>query len=171
MAHYSRQQLLLVLLLVGAAGAGLAIDHWRRASPEVVERLERLDRSERGAPEIEPRAARRPASERRRGLREAPRREPVGGEHAGRSSERPPHPSRREPVTPDSPLDVNHAGVPELVRLPGIGVTLATRIVEARPFATLEDLARVRGLRPGTLERLRPWLSVGSVTPPPSSAP
>ena len=171
MAHDSRQQLLLVLLLVGAAGAGLAIDHWRRASPEIVERLERLDRTERGAPETEPRAARRPVSERRRSSREAPRSERVDGEHAGPASERPPHRSRREPVTPDSPLDVNHADVPELVRLPGIGITLATRIVEARPFAALEDLARVRGLRPGTLERLRPWLSVGILAPSSSSAP
>ena len=171
MAHYSRQQLLLVLLLVGAAGAGLAIDHWRRASPEVVERLERLDRAERGAPEAEPRAARRPASDGRRGPREMPKRERVGVEHAGPSSERVLHRSRRAPVTPDAPLDVNHADAPELVRLPGIGITLATRIVEARPFATLDDLARVRGLRPGTLERLRPWLSVGSFARPASSAP
>lgn len=171
MAHESRRQLLLVLLLVGAAGAGLAIDHWRRASPEIVERLERLDRAKRAAPETEPRAVRRPASERRPSPREAPRHERVDGDRAGLSGERSPHRSRRERAIPDSPLDVNHADVSELVRLPGIGITLATRIVEARPFAALDDLVRVRGLRPGTLERLRPWLSVASVARPSSSAP
>ena len=45
MTLYTRHQLLLVLLIVGAAGAGLAIDHWRRASPDLVERLEHADRA------------------------------------------------------------------------------------------------------------------------------
>src|SRR3954469_6997285 len=69
MTLYTRHQLLLVLLLVGAAGAGLAIDHWRRASPDLVERLERLDRAERtAAPETAAREARPPVRDARRGL-------------------------------------------------------------------------------------------------------
>ena len=47
MTLYSRRQLLLILLLTGAAGAGLAVDHWRRARPDLSERLEALDRAER----------------------------------------------------------------------------------------------------------------------------
>jgi competence protein ComEA len=54
---YTRHQLLLILLLTGAAGAGLVVDHWRRARPELVERLEALDRAEPPAP---PAPARRP---------------------------------------------------------------------------------------------------------------
>ena len=75
MTLYTRHQLLLVLLLVGAAGAGLAIDHWRRASPELVERLERLDRVERAVPPApaprEPRRAPEGARGRERAGREA----------------------------------------------------------------------------------------------------
>lgn len=44
MTLYTRPQLLLILLLTGAAGIGLAVDHWRRARPDVAERLEALDR-------------------------------------------------------------------------------------------------------------------------------
>ena len=72
MTHYSRHQLWLLLLLVAAAGAGLAVDHWRRARPDVGERVERLDR-------VEPAAAPAPR-EARRGARE--RREHAAHEHA-----------------------------------------------------------------------------------------
>jgi competence protein ComEA len=59
-------------------------------------------------------------------------------------------------------VDVNTADWPEFSVLPGIGETLAKRIVESRkqdgPFADLEDLERVQGIGPRTLERLRPHL-------------
>jgi len=162
MTLYTRHQLLLVLLLAGAAGAGLAIDHWRRASPDLVERLERLDRAERAAaPETarEPRRAPGGSRTREESAREhdTPRervRRERGTGPAGRAVREP----RRETATPEAPLDVNRAGAPELARLPGIGTTLAARIVQARPFASLEDLARVPGLRRATLERVRPRL-------------
>jgi competence protein ComEA len=48
------------------------------------------------------------------------------------------------------------------VRLPGVGPALAARIVAARPFAEVDDLRRVRGLRTVLLERLRPLV----VAPP-----
>ena len=51
---------------------------------------------------------------------------------------------------------------PELTQLPGIGETLARRIVESRrqagPFADHEDIRRVRGIGPRTLERISPYL-------------
>jgi competence protein ComEA len=60
-------------------------------------------------------------------------------------------------------VDINAAQWPELVQLPGIGPTLAQRIVEARqtdgPFLDHNDLRRrVRGIGPKTLEKLRPYL-------------
>lgn len=59
-------------------------------------------------------------------------------------------------------LDVNEAEWPEFSVLPGIGEALARRIVESRdaqgPFADLEDLRRVRGIGPKTLEQMRPYL-------------
>lgn len=62
------------------------------------------------------------------------------------------------PGRPDSVLNVNRASAVELEELPGIGPSLARRIVadrEARgPFATLEALDRVPGIGPGLVARL-----------------
>ncbi len=59
-------------------------------------------------------------------------------------------------------VDVNTAAWPELAQLPGVGETLAQRIVASRetegPFADLETLRRVRGIGPRTLERIKPYL-------------
>jgi len=52
-------------------------------------------------------------------------------------------------------LSLNAASEAELARLPGIGPTLAGRIVAARPFARLDDLLRVPGIGPKTLSALR----------------
>jgi len=42
---YTRRQLLVLLVLLAAAGLGLAVGHWRRANPDVVEYLEQVDRA------------------------------------------------------------------------------------------------------------------------------
>jgi predicted nucleic acid-binding OB-fold protein len=65
--------------------------------------------------------------------------------------ERHQHPRRRAPE-PDrehhdhghaayySSIDINHATIEELQRLPGIGPKLAQRILDARPFYSQEEL-------------------------------
>lgn len=63
-------------------------------------------------------------------------------------------------------IDVNEASSEELQLLPRVGPAIAGRIVEARPFASIEDLTRVRGIGPRTLERLRPLVAVGGTTDP-----
>ena len=59
-------------------------------------------------------------------------------------------------------VDVNSATWPELVQLPEVGETLAKRIVEVRaesgPYLDHEDLRRVPGIGPKTLDRIRPYL-------------
>jgi competence ComEA-like helix-hairpin-helix protein len=50
---------------------------------------------------------------------------------------------------PPAPIDPNTATAAELDRLPGVGPSLAARIVEERdrrPFTSVEDLTRVRGI-------------------------
>ncbi len=63
------------------------------------------------------------------------------------------------------PVDVNLATAEELQLLPRIGPTLAARIVEERerggPFRSVQDLTRVRGIGPRTVERLAPLATVG----------
>ena len=59
-------------------------------------------------------------------------------------------------------VNVNEAEWPELAQLPDVGETLARRIVESREstgaFGDLNDLRRVRGIGPRTLEAMRPYL-------------
>ena len=59
-------------------------------------------------------------------------------------------------------VDINTAELPELMHLPGIGDTLARRIIEVRqttgPFAESDDLRRVKGIGPKIMERIRPYL-------------
>jgi competence protein ComEA len=65
-------------------------------------------------------------------------------------------------------LDINRATVEELQQLPGVGPAMSARIVAAReqkPFQSIEDLRRVRGIGVKTLERLRPHVMVGEKLP------
>lgn len=61
---------------------------------------------------------------------------------------------------PAAQVNLNRASVEELATLPGVGPTLAARILEARPFARIDDLRRVRGIGPKTLEKLRPFVVI-----------
>jgi competence protein ComEA len=65
----------------------------------------------------------------------------------------------------DAPLDLNRATKEELMRLPGIGPKLAEAIVaerEKKPLASVEELRRVKGIGPKTLEKVRPFVLIGS---------
>jgi competence protein ComEA len=69
---------------------------------------------------------------------------------------------RTAPLAVQFQVDINAAAWPELVQLPGVGETLARRIVDSRehegPFVDHSDLLRVQGIGPKTLERIRPYL-------------
>jgi competence protein ComEA len=55
-------------------------------------------------------------------------------------------------------VEINSAPRSEIMRLPGIGETLANRIIEKRPYARLTDLLEVEGIGPATYRRLKPML-------------
>jgi len=81
-----------------------------------------------------------------------------------------------DPLRPGT-LDVDRASVAEWVRLPGIGPSLAARIVADRdahgPFVAPEGLLRVRGIGPKILEKIRPFLTArgGAGATPDSTRP
>lgn len=65
-------------------------------------------------------------------------------------------------------LDINRATVEEFEQLPGIGQTLAQRIVEARrrqgSFQSVEDLRNVKGIGRKRLDQLRPLVTAKPVS-------
>ena len=70
-----------------------------------------------------------------------------------------------QPAAPGEKVNINTAGVDELVALPGIGRAYAERIVEYRqkngPFKNVEDILNVRGIGEKTCERIRDRLTIG----------
>lgn len=69
---------------------------------------------------------------------------------------------RADPLSARYLVDINKAEWPELAELPDIGETMARRIVESRKtvgaFRDHDDLRRVRGIGPRTLEKMKPYL-------------
>lgn len=64
-----------------------------------------------------------------------------------------------------SAVDINTATVEELMSVPGIGQVIAQRIVEFRekngPYASVDDLLKVRGIGEKSLDRIRGRLVAG----------
>jgi competence ComEA-like helix-hairpin-helix protein len=156
---FSRPQLKLLLVLAAVFLAGLGAREWRAGFPDAAERLERFDRED-PPPPIPP-APR---------LRVAPRWAPARPE--------PPAPARAvqlprprataappAPVADPRPLDLNRASADEISRLPGVGPSLARRIVEERDrrgrFESSESLRGILGMGPKKLAALREHVTVG----------
>ncbi len=69
----------------------------------------------------------------------------------------------------DYRIDINQATWVEWMQLPGVGKTLAQRILDYRqehgPFQSVDELDDIKGIGPKTLEKLRPWLIVQTHEP------
>lgn len=57
-------------------------------------------------------------------------------------------------------ININEASMEELAKLPGVGDSLAERIVAARPFEYMEDLEKVNGIGPNNIENLKPYVDL-----------
>ena len=72
--------------------------------------------------------------------------------------------------TPDmEAIDLNRATEAQLATLPGIGPALAKRIADARPFAAVADLRKVKGIGAKTFASLEAHVTVSSAPAPPPS--
>lgn len=71
------------------------------------------------------------------------------------------------PTAEQGVVNVNTATADQLALLPGVGPSRADAIIQARtrrPFRTIQELARVRGIGRATLLRLRPYITVQGET-------
>jgi competence ComEA-like helix-hairpin-helix protein len=74
------------------------------------------------------------------------------------------------PLAPGDRIDLDHADVTEITRLPRVGPALAQRIVAWRtahgPFGSVERLDSVPGVGPRLLESLRLFVTFSGAIPP-----
>ena len=61
-------------------------------------------------------------------------------------------------ISPAAVFDVNSADRDQLLSIPGVGEVMANRIIQGRPYTTSDDLGKVEGIGPKTLESLRKHL-------------
>jgi competence protein ComEA len=81
--------------------------------------------------------------------------------------------SKKEAFLIGQLININLASQAELQRLPRIGPKLSERIIAERakkPFQSVDDLRRVKGIGPKTLANLRPYITVGDDPPEITSA-
>jgi competence ComEA-like helix-hairpin-helix protein len=52
-------------------------------------------------------------------------------------------------------ININTASPAQLDQLAGIGPVMAQRIIEARPFSSVDDLDKVKGIGPATLKKIK----------------
>lgn len=61
-------------------------------------------------------------------------------------------------------VNLNTATLTELESIPGIGVVLAKQIVANRPYASVDDLLKIRGIGERSVQGLRTYVKVEGET-------
>ena len=63
------------------------------------------------------------------------------------------------------PINVNTASAADLAELPGIGPKHAEAIIAGRPYKTVDEVVKVKGIGPKTLANIREKITVGDPAP------
>jgi competence protein ComEA len=58
-------------------------------------------------------------------------------------------------------IDINSADTKTLESLPGVGPSTAQEIVKGRPYKSVDDLGKVKGIGKAKLEKIKPLVTVG----------
>ena len=58
-------------------------------------------------------------------------------------------------------LDLNTAGKEKFMLIKGVGLVFAERIIAGRPYKTVDDLLKVKGIGSKKLEKIRAYVVVG----------
>ena len=69
---------------------------------------------------------------------------------------------------PAGPVDINSASESALEALPGVGPATAKAIIAGRPFASVDDLGKVKGIGAAKIASLRGLVTVGAGAPSPA---
>jgi competence protein ComEA len=59
------------------------------------------------------------------------------------------------PAVIDGRVNINSASLEELMTLPEVGASMAQKIIDERPYATIEEIERVKGIGPKKFEVLK----------------
>lgn len=57
-------------------------------------------------------------------------------------------------------VSINNANTSQLTSLPGIGESTAAKIIQSRPYNSIEELTQVSGIGDATLDKLRPYITL-----------
>lgn len=69
-------------------------------------------------------------------------------------------PAASEQSLSSNPIDINSATLADLQALPGVGVVTAQKIVEGRPYTSIDDLKTRNIVKGKTYEKIRNLVSV-----------
>ena len=69
-------------------------------------------------------------------------------------------PKLEKPKPPQGLIGLNTASEKELMSINGIGPVLSARIIAGRPYRSVDELLKVKGIGPKRLERFRPYFVV-----------
>ena len=63
-------------------------------------------------------------------------------------------------LAPGQRVNINTASKEELEMLPGIGPTKSQAIIDSRPYNTTEDIMKVKGIKQGTFNKIKDYITV-----------